>query len=69
MRKLSLVVAAFLVTALLLAPPVQYGAEAAGWAETGDAGDLLPTAQDTVGVGNLDFISGTIFTLMNSFPL
>jgi hypothetical protein len=38
---------------------------AAGWAETGDAGDLPPTAQDTVGVGNLDFISGTIFTSLD----
>jgi hypothetical protein len=41
-------------------------ASAAGWPEVGDAGDLIPTAQDTVGLpGSLDFISGTIFTSLD----
>jgi hypothetical protein len=41
-------------------------ATGAGWAELGDAGDLIPTAQDTDGPpGSLDFISGTIFTSLD----
>lgn len=37
-------------------------ASAAAWAESGDAGDLLATAQIPVGPDPLDSISGTIFT-------
>ncbi len=47
---------------LLSVQLVASNASALGWPEVGDAGDLLPTAQDTVGNGSLDFVSGTIFT-------
>jgi hypothetical protein len=40
-------------------------ASAAGWVEVGDAGDLVATAQVTVGPPPLDFISGTIFTSLD----
>jgi hypothetical protein len=48
--------------ALLISSVGLEGAFGAPWAESGDAGDLLPTAQVTLGVDPLTSISGTIFT-------
>jgi hypothetical protein len=49
-----------ILSATFLAPQV---AQSATWSEVGDAGELLGSAQDTMGGGALTTISGTLATL------